>query len=86
MQLKIGEVFKQLRIAHSITQEKLADYLNVSAQSISKWENGLSYPDITLIPTIALFFNVSTDELFSLSTYTHTQKFTDYKMQYDALK
>ena len=86
MQLKIGEVIKQLRIAHSITQEKLADYLNVSAQSISKWENGLSYPDITLIPTIALFFNISTDELFSLSTYTHTQKFTDYKTQYDSLK
>lgn len=86
MQLKIGEVIKQLRITHSITQEKLAEYLNVSAQSISKWENGLSYPDITLIPTIAIFFNISLDELFSFNTYTHTQKLTDYQTQYNHFK
>lgn len=84
MHIKIGEVIKQLRIEHSITQEKLANYLNVSPQSISKWENGLSYPDITLIPSIALFFNVSTDDLFLLPTYT--QKFTDFQSRYQTLQ
>lgn len=86
MNLNIGQVIKQLRISQSITQEKLADYLNVSPQSISKWENGLSYPDITLIPTIALFFNVTTDELFSLPTYINNQKFTTFQIHYEELQ
>ena len=40
--LKIGEKIKELRKTQDITQEKLADYLNISYQAISKWENGVS--------------------------------------------
>lgn len=40
--LKIGEKIKEFRKAQNVTQEKLADYLNVSAQAVSKWENGVS--------------------------------------------
>ncbi len=63
MTLKIGEKIKQLRKAQDITQEKLADYLNISYQAVSKWENGLALPDITLLPKLANFFGVSTDWL-----------------------
>lgn len=84
--LKIGTVIKQLRQEQGITQEKLADHLGLSAQSISKWENGLSYPDITLIPAIALFFNVSTDELFSLNHSIDSQRLIAYEKNYQQLR
>ena len=62
----LGSKIKELRIAENLTQEKLAEELNVSFQSISRWENGISTPDISLIPAIARFFGVSTDYLFGL--------------------
>ena len=64
--LKIGEKIKELRKAQDVTQEKLADYLNISYQAVSKLENGLALPDITLLPKLANFFGVSTDELLDL--------------------
>lgn len=63
----IGLKIKELRIADNLTRENLAAELNVSFQSISRWENGISTPDISLIPIIARFFGVSTDFLFGLS-------------------
>ncbi len=47
-----------------MTQGDFADRLGVTAQAVSKWENDLSYPDITLIPTIATIFNVEENDLF----------------------
>ena len=41
--IKIGERIKELRKAQDVTQEKLADYLNISYQAVSKWENGVSH-------------------------------------------
>ena len=64
--LKIGEKIKELRKAQDVTQEKLADYLNISYQAVSKWENGLALPDITLIPALAGFFGVSADYLLGI--------------------
>jgi len=63
MELSIGRKIKELRKKQDITQEKLAAYLNISYQAVSKWENGLAYPDITMLPSIANFFKVSVDEL-----------------------
>lgn len=62
----LGTKIKELRVAENLTQEKLAEELIVSFQSISRWENGISTPDISLIPVIARFFGVSTDHLFGL--------------------
>ncbi|QVK19003.1 helix-turn-helix transcriptional regulator [Mycoplasmatota bacterium] len=64
MEFKIGEVIRNLRKEKKLTQEKLAEYLGVSFQTISKWENGIVYPDITNLPSIANFFNISIDKLF----------------------
>ena len=63
MTCKVGEKIRQLRLQHKITQEQLADRLGVSYQSVSRWENGVTYPDIELLPAIAKYFSVSLDYL-----------------------
>ncbi len=55
---------RQLRRQNGFTQEDLAEALGVTRQTVSKWENGCSAPDLSLIPAIAAFFGVSTDTLF----------------------
>ena len=66
MTLKIGEKIKVLRKQHDVTQEKLAAYLNISYQAVSKWENGTALPDISLIPAISNFFGISADYLLGI--------------------
>ena len=67
MNIKLGEKIKQLRKQKNISQEVLAQYLGVSFQAVSKWETGATMPDVTLIPSIASFFGVTTDELFDFN-------------------
>ena len=66
MTLYIGENLKKQRKLRELTQEQLADILGVSFQSISKWERGEGYPDIELLPTIAEYFGITTDELMGI--------------------
>lgn len=66
MQLNTGEKIKLLRKEKNISQEVLAQYLGVTFQAVSKWETGAALPDVATIPAIALFFGVSTDQLFDL--------------------
>lgn len=61
--IKVGKNIKKLREKKSITQEKLAKYLGVTPQAISRWESETGYPDIELLPLIADFFDVTIDEL-----------------------
>ena len=63
MDLLIGERIKKYRKDKEMTQDALAQALMVSPQAISKWECGDGYPDITFLPTIANFFEVTVDEL-----------------------
>ena len=65
--MEIGNKIKQYRMKCNLTQESLADRLNISPQSISKWENGITMPDITLLPELSEIFGVTIDELFDLS-------------------
>ena len=74
MSIKIGEKIRALRRSRNISQEILAQYLGVSFQAVSKWENGSAMPDVTLIPAIASFFEVSTDELFDFNRVEIEQK------------
>ena len=67
--IKIGEKIKFLRKQKNISQETLAEYLGVSFQAVSKWETSAAMPDITLVPAIASFFGISTDELFDFNLY-----------------
>lgn len=66
MNIYFGENLKKLRKEKELTQEMLADFLGVSFQAISKWERNESYPDLTMLPVIASFFDVSTDELLGV--------------------
>lgn len=63
MNCKIGDKIKALRQQQRMTQQNLADRLGVSFQSVSRWENGITYPDIELLPSIARLFSVSVDYL-----------------------
>ena len=62
----LGRRIARLRLQHAMTQERLANIVNVSAQAVSKWENDLSYPDIMLLPVLAETFDVTVDELLGI--------------------
>ena len=62
--MQIGNKIKKLRKQRGITQEQLANSIGVSFQAVSKWENNIALPDITLAPALASYFGVSMDELF----------------------
>ena len=82
MKLYIGEQLKALRKEKRITQETLADVLGVSYQSVSRWELGVCYPDMELLPIIANYFGVSIDKLLSNDV---DSKEADQKRFYDKL-
>ncbi len=60
----IGKRIRELRLKRDMTQEQLAAALNLSAQAVSKWENGVTLPDIQLLPDLAVLFGITIDGLF----------------------
>ena len=72
--MTIGEKITHLRIANGISQEKLADMLGVSRQSISKWESDESLPQIDKIVEFCQLFKISTDELLHDNVIIHRGK------------
>ena len=67
MTIYLSENIKRLRLEKELTQETLSEFLGVTSQSVSNWERGESYPDITMLPEIAGFFKVSVDELLGVN-------------------
>ncbi len=61
--MNIGKTIKRLRKQKDMTQEQLAEYLNISPQAVSRWEINSTLPDITFIPMLANIFDVTTDML-----------------------
>ena len=68
--IPVGQTIRKLRRERGLTQEELAEQLNVTAQAVSKWENGTGMPDISQIVPLASIFGVSTDIIFGLDTTT----------------
>ena len=66
--LYLSENLKKYRILKNLTQEDVAEYLGITAQSVSKWERGETYPDITLLPALANIFETSIDLLVGMDT------------------
>ena len=65
--LDFGGRLKTLRLSKSMTQEQLAQRLRVSPQAVSKWENGVTLPDIQLLPELSILLGTSIDALFSMT-------------------
>lgn len=66
-EINIARIITDKRRAKGITQDQLATYIGVSKASVSKWETGQSYPDITFLPQLASYFNISIDDLMGYS-------------------
>ena len=58
-----GEFLKSLRISKGLTQMELAEYLNVSNKTVSKWENGIGIPEVSTLIILADFYEVSVDDI-----------------------
>ena len=65
--MNIGKKIKDFRLVKGITQETLAQELGVTAQAVSRWENGAAMPDITFLPALSVYFGVRIDDFFELS-------------------
>lgn len=72
--MTIGTTIKTLRRERDITQEQLAEYLNVSAQAVSQWETDKTAPDISQLPVLANIFGVTTDQLLGVDLTKTNEK------------
>lgn len=63
--MKINEVIRKYRKEQNLTQEQVANYLGVTAPAVNKWENGITYPDITLLAPLARVLKTNVDTLLS---------------------
>lgn len=72
--MNIGEVIKNERQKKNMTQAELAARLNVTPQAVSRWEMGISYPDITMLPRISEVLWASADELLGIKSWTFADK------------
>ena len=67
--MNIGDKIKKLRQENNLTQEELAEQLGVSFQAVSRWENYITFPDITMLPRLANMFDVTVDYLLDVDIY-----------------
>ena len=86
MNIYLSENIRRLRREKGITQENLAEFLGVTFQSVSKWERGESYPDITILPAIASFFGVTTDEVLGMDKSRLEERIREYIDFYSAMR
>ena len=78
--MNIGKIITDRRKALGLTQQSLAEKLNISFQAVSKWENGTSYPDVTILPRLAATLRISIDSLLGYPS----QSLTKYDERYNA--
>ena len=79
----IGQRIRELRRKNDLTQEKMADYLGVTYQSVSKWECGTTYPDLAMIVPIARLLHVTADELLGMDAPENDERKAYFDGEYD---
>ncbi|MCR5457143.1 MAG: helix-turn-helix domain-containing protein [Clostridiales bacterium] len=88
MKITIGQNIKRLRTEKGITQEQLAEAMNVSCAAVSKWERSETYPDITVLQPLAFFFGVTLDELMGYDKERVNEEIentiAEYRKNYDS--
>ncbi len=65
VEMNIGPIIMEKRKEKKVTQQELANFIGVSKASVSKWETGQTYPDITLLPLLAAYFDITIDSLLT---------------------
>ena len=86
MEICMKDTLRALRQKKNSTQEALANHLGITPQSVGKWERGEGYPDITLLPAIALYFDVTIDELLGVGQARIEETVTAYEKESHRLK
>ena len=86
MKIYIGENIKRLRKVKNITQETLAEHLNISIPAVCKWERGETLPDIAMILPLANYFGVTTDELLGYDNAKNEKDIKEGLEKYDKLQ
>lgn len=85
MNVNLANKLKELRKTKKISQEKLAQYLGVSYQAVSKWENGVTSPDIFLLPDIARYYGITVDELLQVEQINADRYFDEVSSKSEKL-
>lgn len=78
MEINMKDTLRTLRQEKNVTREELAAHLGISVQSVGKWERGEGFPDITLLPAIALYFGVTVDTLLDVDKARVEEKIAAY--------
>ena len=81
MEINLKEKLRTLRQRKNVTQEALANHLGITPQSVGKWERGEGFPDITLLPKIAFYFDVTVDELLCVDRLKIEENINEYQNQ-----
>lgn len=83
MNILIGENIKRIRLERNLTQEEVAAHLGISFQSVSKWERGDGYPDITILPALSNYFGISIDELLGTDKIAKDEQYNKINRIWD---
>jgi len=82
MNIEIAENLRTFRRERGNTQEELSNHLGISIQAVSKWERGEGYPDITLLPLIAAYYEKTVDELLGCGEIQRNRRIKEVQEQY----
>ncbi len=85
MQITLKDNLSRLRRERGVTQEAVAEHLGITAQSVGKWERGEGFPDITLLPAIALYFGVTVDDLLGVGKARQKERIRELMNTLDTL-
>lgn len=83
--MELDKRLKELRLRRELTQEQAAQVLGVSAQVVSKWERGLTQPDVQMMPRIAVLYRISLDELYDMDAYYSRKHIEEYQERINRL-